>query len=56
MSPGVQSRDDTSVGGGHDQRDIEIYPELKIKTLPALLAVLRQPGPRRDVYEQETGA
>jgi hypothetical protein len=35
--------------------DIEIHPELKIKTLRALLAALCQPGPRRDVHEQETG-
>jgi hypothetical protein len=26
MSPGVQSRDDTPVGGGHDQRDIASEP------------------------------
>jgi hypothetical protein len=35
--------------------DIEIFPELKIKTLPTLLAALRQPGPRRDVFEQQSG-
>jgi hypothetical protein len=35
--------------------DIEIFPELKIKTLPTLLAALRQPGPRRDVYQQKSG-
>ena len=35
--------------------DIQIYPALKIKSLRALLAALRLPGLRRDVYRQESG-
>src|SRR5215472_5206770 len=33
----------------------QIYPELKIKTLRTLLAVLRLPGPHRDIYRQKSG-
>lgn len=35
--------------------DIEIYPQLEIKTLRTLLAALRQPGPSREVYQQQSG-
>ena len=35
--------------------DVEIFAEMKIKTLPTLLAALNRPGPRRDVCEKQSG-
>jgi hypothetical protein len=32
MSPGAQSRDDTRVGGGHDERDLDCIPAVRLSS------------------------
>ena len=32
MSPGAQSRDDTAVGGGHDERDLECILAVRLSS------------------------
>jgi hypothetical protein len=32
MTPGVQSRDDTAVGAGHDERDLECIPAVQLSS------------------------
>jgi hypothetical protein len=32
MTPGAQSRDDTRVGGGHDERDLDCIPAVRLSS------------------------